>query len=215
MANSDASSLVCVVDDDANVRESLETLLRASGYDVRCFAAPREFLAYDDVDRAACLILDIRLGDANGLDFQEELVGNGTALPIILVSGHGDVPTTVRGMRAGALTLLTKPVNQAEMLKAIDEAVSADQIRRSKDRAYSDLRGRFESLTPREHDLLKLVTAGLMNKQIAGHLELSEITVKIHRGNMMRKMAADSLADLVRMAEALGIRPEIGRYSRC
>jgi FixJ family two-component response regulator len=116
-------------------------------------------------------------------------------------------------MRAGALTLLTKPVDQTEMLTVIDEAVSRDQIRRSRDRAHSDLRGRFDTLTPRERDVLALVTAGLMNKQIAGRLELSEITVKIHRGNMMRKMAADSLADLVRMTETLGIRPEVGRYS--
>lgn len=214
MNDFDPSPLICVVDDDADVRDSFETLLRSSGYKVLCFACPQDFLSYKEIDRIACLILDIRLDHYNGLDLQRELVESNVTLPIILVSGHGDVPTTVRGMRAGALTFLTKPVDQEEMLTVLEEAVARDQIRRLRDHAHSDIRKRFDILTPRERDVLGLVAAGLMNKQIAGRLELSEVTVKIHRGNMMRKMAADSLADLVRMAETLGIRRDVGRYSR-
>lgn len=214
MNDSDPSPLICVVDDDADIRDSFETLLRSSGYKALCFACPRDFLSYNEIDRIACLILDIRLDHYNGLDLQRELVESNVTLPIILVSGHGDVPTTVRGMRAGALTFLTKPVDQEEMLTVLEEAVARDRIRRLRDHAHSDIRKRFDILTPRERDVLGLVAAGLMNKQIAGRLELSEVTVKIHRGNMMRKMAADSLADLVRMAETLGIRRDVGRYSR-
>jgi FixJ family two-component response regulator len=212
--DSASCNLVCVVDDDADVRDSLDNLLRASDYEVCSFAGPEEFIACEVADRAACLILDVRLKDVNGLDFQQELVDSEAPVPVILISGHGDVPMTVRGMRAGAVTFLTKPFDEDEMLAAIEEAIARNRTRRAKDEESSGLRNRFEGLTPRERDVFGLVTAGLMNKQIAGRLELSEITVKIHRGNMMRKMAADSLADLVRMADALGVRQDAKRYNR-
>lgn len=207
-------NLVCVVDDDADVRDSLDNLLRASGYEACSFASPEEFIACEVADRAACLILDVRLKDVNGLDFQQELVDSEAPVPVILISGHGDVPMTVRGMRAGAVTFLTKPFDEDEMLAAIEEAIARNRTRRAEDEESSSLRNRFEGLTPRERDVFGLVTAGLMNKQIAGRLRLSEITVKIHRGNMMRKMEADSLADLVRMAAALGVRQDAKRYNR-
>jgi len=206
--------LICIVDDDADVRDSLETLLRSAGYRVRAFAGPDEFLGCDAADAAACLILDINLGGANGLDVQDELRESDAPIPVILVSGFGDVPTTVRGMKAGAITFLTKPFDEDALLAAIDEAIARDRERRQAMAARTSIQDRYDSLTPRERDLFGLVTAGLMNKQIAGRLNLSEITVKIHRGNMVRKMQADSLADLVRMAEALGIREAVSRYNR-
>lgn len=207
------SRLVCIIDDDADVRDSLGSLLRSSGYDVNGFGAPEDFLADDASDNAACLVLDVQLGSANGLDFQQELLDSDTTLPVILISGHGDIPMTVRAMRAGAVTFLSKPFDDEAMLAAIDEAVARDEERRMREREDATLRARYECLTPRERDVLGYVAAGLMNKQIAGKLELSEITVKIHRGNMMRKMEAESLADLVRMAEALGVREAVSRYN--
>lgn len=208
------SNLICIIDDDADVRDSLEMLFRSAGYRARAFAGPHEFLGCDVADDAACLILDINLQGANGLDFQEELRDSDTGVPVILVSGAGDVPMTVRGMRAGAITFLTKPFDEDALLAAIHEAVERDNARRERSAALVTLQERYGSLTPRERDVFALVTAGLMNKQIAGKLELSEITVKIHRGNMVRKMHADSVADLVRMAETLGIRETASRYNR-
>ncbi len=211
--NEPEGALICIVDDDSDVRDSLSNLLRASGYRVESFAGPDEFLACDAADAAACLVLDVRLRDANGLDFQQQLVDSDMTIPIILMSGYGDIPMTVRAMRAGAVTFLPKPCDDDEMLAAIDEAVARDRARRAEASIAATLRVRFDSLTPRERDVLGLVAAGLMNKQIAGHLALSEITVKIHRGNMMRKMEAESLADLVRMAESLGVRELVSRYN--
>lgn len=208
------SDLICVLDDDEDVRDSLGMLLRSADYNVRSFAEPEEFLACDAVDAAACLILDINLGGMNGLDLQEALRENATTVPVILISGFGDVPMTVRGMKAGAITFLTKPFDEDAMLSAIDEAVASNSARRREMAVLTSVQERYESLTPRERELFGLVTAGLMNKQIAGRLELSEITVKIHRGNMVKKMKADSVADLVRMAEALGIREAVTRYNR-
>jgi FixJ family two-component response regulator len=207
------SGLICVLDDDEDFRDSLEVLLRAADYNVRSFAEPHEFMACDAADTAACLILDINLGGANGLDFQEALRENATALPIVLISGFGDVPMTVRGMKAGAVTFLTKPFDDDSMLAAIEEAMESANMRRREMAALTSVQDRYESLTPRERELFGLVTAGLMNKQIAGRLAISEITVKIHRGNMVKKMKADSVADLVRMAEALGIREGVTRYN--
>jgi FixJ family two-component response regulator len=209
-----ADNLICIVDDDPDVRDSLEVLLRSSGYNVRGFDGPAEFLACEEADWAACLVLDVRLKNANGLDFQQELVEADTPIPVILMSGHGDIPMTVRGMRAGAVTFLAKPFAEQDMLSAVDEAVARGQERRQAMEAQNSLQIRYDALTARERDVFGLVTAGLMNKQVAGKLELSEITVKIHRGNVMRKLQADSLADLVRMAETLGIRAEAKRYSR-
>jgi FixJ family two-component response regulator len=213
-SNAAQAGLICIIDDETVVRASFAALLRAAGYSVRTFAKPCEFLACGAVDAAACLVLDVHLGDACGLDFQQELRDREKPIPVILISGYADIPMTVRAMRAGAVTVLRKPFDNIELLAAIDEAVARDRVRRVQQQEWSNLRARFESLTPRERDVLGLVTAGLLNKQIAARLELSEITVKIHRGNLMRKMEADSLADLVRMAESLGVREAASRYSR-
>jgi len=207
------NNLICILDDDAAVRDSLETLLRSADHQVRGFSTPEEFLAFEGLDATACLVLDIHLGQANGLDFQEEFV-HSAGIPVILISGQGDIPIAVRGMRAGALTFLTKPFDDDVILAAIGEAVALDRANRQSHRAREHLDQRHASLTPREKDVFGLVTAGLMNKQIAGRLNLSEITVKIHRGNMMKKMQADSLADLVRMAETLGVKESASRYGK-
>lgn len=208
------TGLICVLDDDEEVRSSLDSLLRAAGYRVQCFATPDAFLACDAADRAACLVLDVQLGSANGLDFQQELLDSETRIPVILISGHGDIPMTVRAMRAGAVTFLPKPFDDEEFLASVREAASRSEAQRAQLDAFASVRTRFESLTPREREVFGLVTSGLLNKQIAGRLNLSEITVKIHRGNLMRKMQAESLANLVRMAEALGVRETVSRYSR-
>jgi FixJ family two-component response regulator len=208
------NGLICVLDDDEDVRSSLDSVLRAAGYRVQCFSSPEAFLACDASDTAVCLVLDVQLGNANGLDFQQELINNETRIPVILISGHGDIPMTVRAMRAGAVTFLSKPFDESDLLAAVREAASRDEARRAELNAFASVRSKFESLTPRELDVFGLVASGLMNKQIAGRLNLSEITVKIHRGNLMRKMQAESLANLVRMAEALGIREIASRYGR-
>jgi FixJ family two-component response regulator len=208
------TGLICVLDDDEDVRSSLDSFLRAAGYRVQCFSCPEAFLACDAGDTAACLVLDVELGNANGLDFQQELLDNDSQIPVILMSGHSDIPMTVRAMRAGAITFLSKPFNGNDLLTAVREAESRDEAQRNKLNASASLRAKFDSLTPREHEIFALVTSGLLNKQIAGRLNLSEITVKTHRGKLMRKMQAESLASLVRMAEALGIRETASRYNR-
>lgn len=202
----DNSALVCVIDDDADVRGSLDSLLRSAGYSVLTFAGPDEYLASTEADRAACMILDVRLQGADGLDFQQALMENEVFVPVVLITGHGDIPMTVRGMKAGAVNFLAKPFDDEAMLATVSEAVARDRKRRSEQQDGEDVRTRYATLTPREREVMALVTAGLMNKQVAGRLDLSEITVKIHRGNLMRKMQAQSLADLVRMAEGLGAR---------
>jgi FixJ family two-component response regulator len=202
----DRTELICVIDDDEGIRGSLDSLLRATGYAVRTFAGPEDYLASAEADGAACLILDIRLQGADGLDFQQALMENDVFVPVILVTGHGDIPMTVRGMKAGAVSFLAKPFGEEALLGAVSEAVARDRKRRTEKREGDDVKARYAALTPREREVMALVTAGLMNKQVAGRLELSEITVKIHRGNLMRKMQAQSLADLVRMAESLGVR---------
>lgn len=207
--------LVCVLDDDPDIRGSIESLLRSEGFSVQTYASTSEFVMCESVDRAACLLLDINLGDANGLDFQEELAGNEIAVPVILMSGYGDIPMTVRGMRAGALDFLAKPLSDDVLLAAVSDAIRKDEVRRAASAALDGTRQRYNALTNREREIMGLVTAGLMNKQIAARLGLSEITVKIHRGNMTRKMQADSLADLVRMAEELGAREaSASRFNR-
>ncbi len=197
---------VCVVDDDADVRGSIGSLLRSAGYDVRLYEGPGAFLAEGPPTIAACLILDIRLSGENGLDFQERLVGHGIALPVVLITGHGDIPMTVRGMRAGAIDFLPKPFDDDQLLAAVATALATDRARLAASAGIAALKAHYDRLTPRERDVMALVVTGLMNKQVAARLALSEITVKIHRGNMMRKMEAQSLADLVRMAEQLGVR---------
>ena len=205
----EGESLVFVVDDDAGVRASLTSLLRSMSMRVEAFDSPAEFLkkgriANDDT-AANCLILDVRLPGVSGLDFQATLAKADIHLPIIFLSGHGDIPMTVRAMKAGAVEFLTKPFREQELLDAVQLALRRDRDRRMQERAVLQTRARFEALTLREQEVVGLVTAGLMNKQVAAELGVSEITVKVHRGNVMKKMGARSLADLVRMADTLGI----------
>ncbi|GGD26328.1 response regulator transcription factor [Aureimonas glaciei] len=205
---------VCVVDDDVEVRGSIGSLLRSSGFDVSLFETTAAFMADPARDLASCLLLDVRLSGESGLDFQEQLVMSGIRVPVVLITGHGDIPMTVRGMRAGAIDFLPKPFGDDQLLDAVGAAVEADRLRRTEDAGNAVFRASYDRLTPRERDVMGLVVTGLMNKQVAARLELSEITVKIHRGNVMRKMDAQSLADLVRMAEVLGVRDEsIHRYN--
>jgi FixJ family two-component response regulator len=201
-----ATSLVCVIDDDSSVREALGSLFRSVGLRVRLYGSAPEFFESVPAD-AGCLVLDIRMPGLSGLDFQDRLVKANIHLPIIFMTGHGDIPMSVRAMKAGAVDFLTKPFRDQDMLDAVTVALERDRHRRQSEGEISDLRTLFASLTAREREVMTLVTAGLMNKQIAGKIGLSEITVKIHRGHAMRKMKARSLADLVRMAEALGLDP--------
>ena len=209
MANGPGESRVFVIDDDASVRLALISLLQSVGLNVEAFGSPADFFkkrrTADDI-AAACLILDVRLPGVSGLDFQAELAKSDTHMPIIFISGHGDIPMTVRAMKAGAVEFLTKPFREQDLLEAVQLALQRDRDRRIEQRAVLQIRARFEALTPREQEVFGLVTTGLMNKQVAGELGVSEITAKVHRGNVMRKMGARSLADLVRMANALGIR---------
>jgi FixJ family two-component response regulator len=198
--------IVFVIDDDAPVREALGNLFRSVGLQVEVFGSASEFLQSKLPDVPGCLILDIRLPRLSGLDFQAELVKAGIHIPIIFMTGHGDIPMSVRAMKAGAIDFLTKPFRDQDMLDAVTTAIERDRGNRNEARILSDLRALFATLTPREREVMALVTAGLMNKQIAAEIGIAEITVKIHRGHIMRKMAAKSLADLVRMAESLGLR---------
>ncbi len=197
---------IYIIDDDAEMRGSLSSLLRSTGYEVVLFASTREFLAHAQADLPSCLVLDIRLQAESGLEFQERLARENIRIPVVLMTGHGDIPMTVRGMKAGAIDFLPKPFREEEMLSAVAQAIETDRARRAADGNVGALRQRYEVLTPREKEVMGLVVTGLMNKQVAGRMNLSEITVKIHRGNVMRKMEAQSLADLVRMAELLSIR---------
>jgi FixJ family two-component response regulator len=207
------TEFVCVIDDDEDVRVSLDSLLRSAGYEVRTFASPQDYL--ESADDAACLLLDVRLKDANGLAFQDELLASEASVPIVFMSGYGDVPTSVRAMRAGAVNFLTKPFLDSEVIAAVGEAVARGREQRLHAEKSADLRACYGTLTAREKEVMGLVTAGLMNKQMAGRLGVQEITVKIHRGNLMRKMHAQSLPDLVRMAETLGVREaSASRYAR-
>lgn len=205
-----AAPVVIVVDDDGDLREALSSLFRSIGLEVASFASAAELLAAKLPDAPRCLVLDIRLPGVSGLDFQNQLTKSDLDLPIIFMTGHGDIPMTVRAMKAGAVDFLTKPFRDQDMLDAVASAIEIDRVRRAEREAASRLRTLYGGLTEREKQIMALVTSGLMNKQVAGEVGLSEITVKIHRGNVMRKMEAHSLADLVRMAEALGVRVEKG-----
>jgi FixJ family two-component response regulator len=201
-------AIVLIVDDDPSLREALSSLFRSVGLKVEVFASAPELLQTKLPDTASCLVLDIRLPKRSGLELQTELAKANVQIPIIFITAHGDVPMSVRAMKAGAVDFLTKPFRDQDLLDAVALALDRDRKRREIDRGVAELRNLFEALTPREREVMSLVTAGLMNKQIAGDLGVSEITVKIHRGNVLRKMRAKSLAELVRMAELLGIRRE-------
>jgi FixJ family two-component response regulator len=206
-----ATPLVYVVDDDYRVREALESLLASVGYDVALFGSAAEFLSAEKPDIPGCLILDLQLPGASGLDLQQQLVA-GDAPPIVFLTAHGDIPASVRAMKAGAVEFLPKPVGEDQLLKAVEEAITRDRAAREKRLEIADLRNHYNSLTRRERDVLPFVVAGFANKQTAADLGTSEITIGVHRGQIMRKMGARSLAELIRMADKLGItRPSEGR----
>ena len=198
-------SIVYVVDDDQSMRVALTYLFRSMNLNVEVFGSAPELLQAKLADVPSCLVLDIRLPGVSGLEFQDDLARAGIRIPIVFMTGHGNVPMSVKAMKAGAVDFLTKPFHDQDMLDAVTRALERDRKRRESEKAVTNLRGVFETLTRREREVMGLVTSGLMNKQIAGELNLSEITVKIHRGHVMRKMGARSLAELVKMAEALGI----------
>lgn len=198
---------VAVVDDDPAVLEALDSLLRSISLATRLFGSPAELLAAQLPDAPGCIVLDVRLPGVSGLDFQGQLVERGIGRPIVFMTGHGDIPMSVRAMKAGAVDFLSKPFRDQDMLDAVSAAIERDRQQRAAAASRNDLTAEFETLTAREREVMTHVVAGLMNKQVAGILGLSEITVKIHRGNVMRKMGVRTLADLVRKAEALGIKP--------
>ncbi len=198
--------LVHVLDDDTSMRLAVSSLLRSVGMEVATHGSVQEFLAAPRPDVTGCLVLDIRLPGISGLEFQSQLAAHGIQLPVVLMTGHGDIPMTVQGMKAGAVDFLTKPFRDQDMLDAVSAAVERDRAQRAQRHEAQDTVARYQSLSPREQQVMALVTAGLLNKQIAGELGISEITVKIHRGATMRKMGARTLPELVRMADALGLR---------
>ena len=198
--------IVFVIDDDASMRRALTNLFRSIDLKVEVFGSTSEMLQSGLRDVASCLVLDVRLPGLSGLDFQTELPKANIHIPIIFMTGHGDIPMSVRAMKGGAVDFLTKPFRDQDMLDAVVAAIERDRQRREADKIFGNLQTLFEALSPREREVMALVASGLMNKQVAAELGLAEITVKIHRGNIMRKMGAKSLADLVRKAETLGIR---------
>jgi FixJ family two-component response regulator len=198
-------AVVCVVDDDASMRDALQRLLGSVGLRVETFASAREFLQRRGADVPGCLVLDVRLPGLSGLDLQRELAEAHIHIPIIFITGHGDIPMTVRAMKAGAVEFLAKPFRDQELLDAIQQALARDRVAREQRAELAELRGRFAALTPRERDVFGLVVTGLLNKQVAAALGTSEITIKRHRRQVMHKMQATSLADLVRIADKLGL----------
>lgn len=207
-APAEAIPVVFVVDDDPSVREALGSLFRSVDLQAELFGSTAEFLQRKPADGASCLVLDIRLPGASGLDFQAQLQKANVRTPIIFMTGHGDIPMSVRAMKAGAVDFLAKPFRDQDMLDAVTLAIERDRQRREDEKLAAEARALFETLTPREREVMTLVTGGLMNKQVAGRLGLSVVTVKIHRGQLMRKMGVKTLADLVRMAESLGLHRE-------
>jgi FixJ family two-component response regulator len=201
-----AQPTVFVIDDDEALREALKSLLHSVGLQAKTFSTTKEFSAVKIPDAPSCLVLDVRLPGVSGLDFQNELKNGGHPLPVVFMTGHGDIPMSVKAMKAGAVEFLTKPIREQDLLDAVRIALERNREQRAKEHDLAKLHQAFASLTKREQEVFGFVTAGLMNKQIAGELGVSEITVKVHRGSCVRKMGAKSLAELVRMADALGIR---------
>jgi FixJ family two-component response regulator len=204
-------SRVFVIDDDPSIRAALDSLFRSVDLQVELFASVAEFLQHKQSEGTSCLVLDIRLPGVSGLDFQGQLQKAGINIPIVFMTAHGDVPMSVRAMKAGAVDFLAKPFRDQDMLDAVTAALRRDEKAREAEKASRLLREAFERLTTREREVMALVTSGLMNKQVAGELGLSEITVKIHRGHVMKKMKARSLSDLVRMSESLRLHPPKAR----
>jgi FixJ family two-component response regulator len=199
---------VFVIDDDNSLREALGRLIRSAGLQVKLFGSAADFLVQDVPDAPCCLVLDVKLPGLSGLDFQAELAAANIQIPIVFMTGHGDIPMSVRAMKAGAIEFLTKPVRDHDLLDAIRVGLERDRKRHEGEKSVSALRAKFDTLTPREQEVMACVTAGLLNKQVAARLGIAEHTVKIHRGNVTRKMGVRSVADLVRMADILGIRRE-------
>ena len=201
----ESDATIAIVDDDPSVREGLSSLIRSAGLQVETFASAQEFLARPGAEAPSCLVLDLQLPGLSGLDLQKRMAEVGLEIPIVFLTGHGNIPASVQAMKAGAVEFLTKPFDEQDLLQAIQEAIERDRRTRQQHAEMRELQNRYESLTAREQEVMQQVVSGLLNKQVAAELNITEYTVKIHRGRVMRKMHAESLADLVRMAENLEI----------
>ena len=206
MTRAESRATVFVVDDDVSVREALASLIRSARYRVVTFASAREFLAHPTANTPCCLVLDVQLPGLSGLELQKKLAQINAEIPIVFITGHGDVPTSVQAMKLGAVEFLLKPFSDTDLLDALRQAVGRDRQTREQHARLAELHGRYERLTPREREVMQRVVSGMLNKQIAGELGTSEITIKVHRAQVMQKMQADSLPDLVRMSETLHTR---------